>query len=169
MSEYTPNLNLFKYNTSTDGKEIFSITQALNRNWDIIDNLDPLPDQTDKAGYLLTTDGTNASWGEIEEIYPIIETYIDGTSWYRVYSNGWCEQGGTANVGANSQYNGTFLKPFKDTNICFLATDNASSLNGGVYGYQQGCGVSSNSAFYLRTAYDGTIKYTWQACGYIEV
>ena len=39
MSEYTPNLNLFKYNTSTDGKEIFSITQALNRNWDILDNL----------------------------------------------------------------------------------------------------------------------------------
>lgn len=39
MSEYTPNLNLFKYNTSTDGKEVFSIAQALNHNWDILDNL----------------------------------------------------------------------------------------------------------------------------------
>lgn len=39
MSEYTPNLNLFKYNPSTDGKEVFSINQALNYNWDILDNL----------------------------------------------------------------------------------------------------------------------------------
>ena len=37
MSELTPNLGLFKYNTSTDGKEVFSITTALNNNWDILD------------------------------------------------------------------------------------------------------------------------------------
>lgn len=35
--EYTKNLNLFKYDTATDGKEVFSIDKALNANWDIID------------------------------------------------------------------------------------------------------------------------------------
>lgn len=96
------------------------------------------------------------------------ESYVNGTSWYRVYSDGWCEQGSTVNVGANSQYNGTFLKTFKDTNICFYATDNESALIGNSYGFQQGCGVSSATAFYLRSAYDSTVKYSWYACGYIS-
>ena len=39
MSTTTPNLNLFKYNPTTDGKETFSIETALNNNWDKIDNL----------------------------------------------------------------------------------------------------------------------------------
>ena len=37
MSTTTPNLGLFKYNPTTDGKEVFSIKTALNDNWDIID------------------------------------------------------------------------------------------------------------------------------------
>lgn len=37
MSSTTPNLNLFKYDTATDGKEVFSIETALNDNWDLID------------------------------------------------------------------------------------------------------------------------------------
>ena len=37
MSEQTQNLNLFKYNTKTDGQEVFSIDKALNDNWDKID------------------------------------------------------------------------------------------------------------------------------------
>ena len=35
--EYTENLKLFKYNPETDGKQVFSIDQALNYNWDILD------------------------------------------------------------------------------------------------------------------------------------
>lgn len=37
MSNLTPNLNLFKYDVSTDSNVAFSITDALNNNWDIID------------------------------------------------------------------------------------------------------------------------------------
>ena len=37
MPEYTNNLKLFKYNTETDGKEVFSINEAMNHNWDILD------------------------------------------------------------------------------------------------------------------------------------
>lgn len=37
MSNLTPNLNLFKYDVSTDSNVAFSITEALNNNWDIID------------------------------------------------------------------------------------------------------------------------------------
>lgn len=38
MSELTPNLKLFKYDTLIDGKIPFSIDDALNQNWDILDS-----------------------------------------------------------------------------------------------------------------------------------
>ena len=37
MSTTTPNLGLFKYNTTTDSNVPFSIDDALNANWDILD------------------------------------------------------------------------------------------------------------------------------------
>lgn len=37
MAEYTKNLKLFKYDPITDAKQVFSISDALNYNWDILD------------------------------------------------------------------------------------------------------------------------------------
>lgn len=37
MSTTTTTLQLFKYNTETDGKQVFSIDEAMNDNWDKID------------------------------------------------------------------------------------------------------------------------------------
>ena len=39
MPNYTTNLNLFKYDVINDAKSSFSITNALNNNWDVIDNI----------------------------------------------------------------------------------------------------------------------------------
>ena len=39
----------------------------------------------------------------------IVEVYQNGTSWYRVWSDGWCEQGGIVQGGRTTV---TFLKPF---------------------------------------------------------
>lgn len=38
MAESTPELELFKYNESTDADQVFSFDQALNDNWDKIDS-----------------------------------------------------------------------------------------------------------------------------------
>lgn len=37
MATNTPNLNLYKYNPTTDGNETFNIDTALNENWDKVD------------------------------------------------------------------------------------------------------------------------------------
>lgn len=46
----------------------------------------------------------------------IVETYHNGTDWYRVWSDGWCEQGGVVPFGADVDYTGSLLKAYKDTN-----------------------------------------------------
>ena len=49
----------------------------------------------------------------------IVETYVNGTSWYRVYSDGWKEQGGIISVAAyttSTTSTVTFLKPFANAN-----------------------------------------------------
>lgn len=73
MPNTTDNLGLFKYDLDTDGQLAFSITQSLNNNWDI---LDQAYEELNKDNYL-------------------IDSYIEGDIFYRKYSDGWMEQGGT--------------------------------------------------------------------------
>ena len=44
----------------------------------------------------------------------VVETYKNGTSWYRVYSDGWCEQGGYVSFVSGMTIN--LLKSFANTN-----------------------------------------------------
>jgi len=176
MSTTTPNLGLFKYNTTTDSNVAFNINNALNNNWDIIDTAmagGGLPDQTDKADYLLTTDGTEAYWGETGEIYPVVETFLDGDSWYRVYSDGWCEQGGkTVNVNMGNSTTCSFLKAYKDTTYC--VSFEATTVSTDDTWFKSECGSFKTTSFVITNRrYTGsgtdTLYYKWMACGYIEV
>ena len=66
MSELTPNLKLFKYNTETDAKQPFSINDCMNANWDKID----------------------ASLGSLEICDIGMALYVDETKGKRRYLNG---------------------------------------------------------------------------------
>ena len=57
----------------------------------------------------------------------VVTTYRSGTSWYRVWSDGWLEQGGIINAGRTV----TFLKPFPDTNytLCTSIKSTSSTYN----------------------------------------
>jgi len=63
MSTLTPNLGLFKYDPSTDGKEIFSITNALNNNWDILDNAMNSSSGSGASGYMKFNNGFLINYG----------------------------------------------------------------------------------------------------------
>lgn len=64
MSELTPNLGLFKYNPETDGKETFSITTALNNNWDILDNVMSSTSSLGESGYMKFNNGLIINYGK---------------------------------------------------------------------------------------------------------
>lgn len=87
----------------------------------------------------------------------VTETYVNGTSWYRIWSDGWCEQGGRI-TGTSI----TFLQSFVNTNYSFSGVSiNANS------------GGAASTVTNLTTT--GCTYYTygnaggmWQACGYIR-
>jgi len=102
----------------------------------------------------------------------IIETYRNGTSWYRVYSDGWCEQGGLVNNGASGNGSlvayATLLKPYKDTNYMGLAN---GQYNGGSSWTGYKINPISGSQIQLATWVNGSStmqNMVWVTWGYIS-
>ena len=101
-------------------------------------------------------------------IRTVTQTYSNGTSWYRVYSDGWCEQGGTYSNSSSHAQDFVFLKPFKNTNYQVF-TGSTYSSNGGTDHQESMSEFASRSTTGFRKYIWGTTKNLWwQACGYIN-
>lgn len=97
----------------------------------------------------------------------IIETYINGTSGYNVYSNRWSEQWGeTPKTSPDAQQTITFLKPFANTDYYFNRSCLMNNRTGTTTGYFTGYfNKTANSVTIQSSSY--TDKTSWYACGYI--
>lgn len=91
----------------------------------------------------------------------ITETYSSGTSWYRIWSDGWIEQGGKISAGgANpSEVSVTFLKAFSNANYTMIASS-----------YDSSGGTPIDATINSRTATSAKIRTSnvaggWYACG----
>ena len=73
------------------------------------------------------TDLNNVSAG----IDFVVESYQNGTNWYRLYKSGWVEQGGIANNMASGIASVTFLKQFSNTD--YTCVGNAAQTGTGFY------------------------------------
>lgn len=99
----------------------------------------------------------------------LTESYVNGTSWYRVYSDGWCEQGGYQLTlsAANTMVKISLLKPYKDGNYTVVAT-NAGSSATNYYNVKVGSGaINETDGFYLALSSTSAAAW-WQASGYIS-
>ena len=103
-------------------------------------------------------DGSNA------EFTYITETYKNGTSWYRIWSDGWCEQGGyyipTTTLGTI-----TLLKAYKNIDYS-ITTGGSRNANDNMY--TPTVGVTKTASDF--SIYCGSTVYRiyWQASGYIN-
>lgn len=74
----------------------------------------------------------------VEKLYSevhVIDTYVNGTSGYRVWSDGYCEQWGRLTMSADSIYTINLLKEMKDTNyICLNSRGVDGYYSSGNYG-----------------------------------
>lgn len=104
----------------------------------------------------------------------LVESYINSTSWYRVYSDGWCEQGGvlflpsTADgTGTNGNSTITLLKGYSSAYFVSL------NSSGGTSGWQYYNGlfvVSQTPQNFVVKVISGTGNpgVFWEAKGYIN-
>lgn len=100
----------------------------------------------------------------------LTESYVNGTSWYRVYSDGWCEQGGYIGTVTDTSATINLLKTYKDTNYSVLISTYSSAQNG----HTGGATVNQKTVSSFTT---GCFEYfagglfligNWQTSGYIR-
>ena len=102
-------------------------------------------------------------------IIPVIDFFIDGTSGYIVFSNGYCKQWGTIPFGATGGWttgNVTFLKNFKDTNYSLVGRGNWSDAGSCDFrvNSMSVSGFSVTLAINTLTSHNGQ----WEASGMLE-
>lgn len=95
----------------------------------------------------------------------VTETYINGTNWYRIYSDGWIEQGGTfANESSTYQRQTiTLHKPFSNTNYALQLT---SGYTGSDYLYSTSIYNKTKTNFVCSGVLNSNNLGSWYACGY---
>lgn len=101
----------------------------------------------------------------------VVTTYKNGLNWYRIWSDGWIEQGGFAETSSVNVVQGvTFLTPFSDNAYTSFAT--VDSFDGDGYNYfattAQDDSTGAKLTIYTR-GYAGTVtakRCHWYACGY---
>ena len=100
----------------------------------------------------------------------VLQTWNNGTSWYRVWSDGWIEQGG---IKATPLFNGTLQTltlPKAYKNASYIITGigiKKSSVCG--YASIEEKSVTNNSFKYAgmgNSAQDGIVAFHWYTCGY---
>lgn len=117
----------------------------------------------------IATDLNNkVSVSDLIEVQSVIEIYNNGTEWYRVWSDGWIEQGGLSIGGGSSFVTTNFLKPFVDTSYTIVTALLNDENNSTCFGVK----ISNRtvSSFQSRTWYSsgnaGDYEFSWYACGY---
>lgn len=92
----------------------------------------------------------------------LIDSYVNGTSWYRVYSDGWCEQGGRQWFPDN--WTLTFLVPFRDTYYNLQGENQGTDCTANL-------GTNTYYTAYANGNIQGASGFTcvWEAKGYIDL
>jgi hypothetical protein len=106
-------------------------------------------------------------WNEFSNTPHITETYVNGTSWYRVYSDGWCEQGGRTSRSNYGSIPITFLKPFINTDYTIITTHTNLEDAPGQSGSVNTDNVGSCTNIGCSIMCDANYATNWYACGHI--
>lgn len=116
----------------------------------------------------IDTSGNKAAYLDGKLIKAFVkETWKSEANWYRVWSDGWIEQGGRASLNERSSTAYTLHKPFSDTNYFVAASQyNVSTNDDSEMGI--GCSPTSTTKFNAFCHYinPNTMNFMWYACGY---
>lgn len=103
-------------------------------------------------------------------IRTVVETYKNGSNWYRIWSDGWCEQGGHYDKGSLAIDTSTtiqLLKAYPNINYTLVAQSSRNDNQAGGVNNQVFIIYRATTEFTARSYGDGTSQYIdWYACGY---
>lgn len=102
----------------------------------------------------------------LEEVQVVVETYKNGHSWYRVWSDGWCEQGG---YHENTSTCDTvyLVKPYINTDYTLIVSDYDTLSLGGGHATSPFGNAKTTTSFNIAQVQAG-YEAQWRTCGYIK-
>ena len=101
------------------------------------------------------------------QIRTVVETYVNGTSWYRVYSDNWCEQGGITNATANGT-SVALLKAYANTDYNGFAQNAVNTYRLDQNASEISFIPSLTTACTIYSGINAGVATRWFACGYIS-
>ena len=87
----------------------------------------------------------------------VVESYNDGTNWYRKYKSGWIEQGGVA-----TSDNVTLLKPMENANYSVYMSQAYNDVDYSAYSAQPHNRTTTSFSYFQ---YQGKFNAFWYVCG----
>lgn len=183
VSDFNISVSQVKYTFEVDNLSDVSITDTSfgvayvrneNRFYVHVANTDWTPVKGCRISFHYNSD-TNGTVGTLNPKLPfravdynefvtasyIVQNYVSGTSWYRVWSDGWIEQGGRVSLGNGAKTTISLLKQLSNTNYGALATGSHSSSTGACFIFDK-----TISSFVLKNSANTSDDTTWYAYGY---
>ena len=102
---------------------------------------------------------------DMVEVQCVVETYSNGTDWYRIYSDGWCEQGGKVTLSASTYTDINLLKPYIDTDYSCFQSHNYAGTGGQAESYIL---PIDESSLRVGNSCGNSQTFCWKAEGYIS-
>lgn len=116
------------------------------------------------ADHWTTTKATTTSTASKARPAVVIQNYISGTNWYRVWSDGWIEQGGRVYIEKDSTVTVSLPKAFTTTNYIVLTQSGQTETNDE---WNNGAKVISKAVSSIKIEIRGRAgNRDWFACGY---
>ena len=121
-----------------------------------------------------TAKATTSSSATSNRVAVVTQNYVNGTSWYRVWSDGWIEQGGQSSTqNINSTNSVAFSKSFANTNyhlsIAPIAPSSNANIDDNLWVLDSNISKTGFVLYATNTgahdSYSG-VRVRWYACGY---
>lgn len=126
-----------------------------------------VPGKNNRLYYRVATGGgTSRTWGNWVDVV-CVEKWTSGTSWYRKYSDGWIEQGGSfAGDGANVTIVNLHV-PFSNTNYSAFTTPEYTTTSTSNLAISKNTSYpKTTTSFYIYNSTTTTFGHYWEAKGY---
>ena len=94
----------------------------------------------------------------------VIESWQNGTSWYRLYKSGWLEQGDRTPETASSPYTVSLMKPYRDTTYSIFVQLEQQISNPQLW--TRAITNQTTSSFTSNQYSDYYVNFYWKAEGY---